>query len=529
MKEGAKMKKTISIILICSTMLIAMSSFVSFGLITNDSTYNSCDEIQANIEENINNYFLPAAYDVSPYTVLYGNYWDEIDAFNCQSFYEDSVVRDEKGNIIVPPIYTLVVSEDILSVDPYEASVFEAAYEIYNKNNKNGVSMSPSMWRVLHSTASLESVVNAYLAPWALNNQGKLYTWVEIMAMSDDEINMLDFESYEFYSFISGVKEALVKRDWWKDEYNERYELLASHKDDYRNIQPENEIVSVDGENIYLSRINQEYSGGNSQSLNSIISANIYSEKFADALSNIDSGVKEKYSVLIEAIENEWETNRRDIAVDAGNENYMKYIISETPPKEYALQSVLNILANYIDGNDEYNNYYGLEVFTILENGKYTSEELRRIFEEFNYIISTEGAFNFELVDTVINNTAKQNIDDFAFDTSIVLSYEKASIIPWWRFAVQEVSPNHDIIYPELAYVEDFDRLIKRLEYLHDNYTPDKYKEMFKNNIEFVREYAKNNGHPTTGDNSVLYVIIAASALVTMSAMVVRRKRRIEE
>ena len=62
-------------------------------------TYNTCDEITENLEENINNYFLPAAYDISPFTI--STTWCNND-LNCEDFVQNAkeVFEDKEITVI---------------------------------------------------------------------------------------------------------------------------------------------------------------------------------------------------------------------------------------------------------------------------------------------------------------------------------------------------------------------------------------------------------------------------------------------
>ena len=174
--------------------------------------YETCEEIEYYIEENINNYFLPVAYDVSPFSA---KSYERLDP---EKFYKNSVVYDDRGKIVVPPMYTAVIDCNV-RIGIYTGTVFEP-YLLYEYANKNNMEMTDTMWRTLNKYSdnrkysSLDTAINAFIAPWTLYNEGKLYAWPEIMEMNEDEINALDFESYEFYTFISGVKEALETRGW---------------------------------------------------------------------------------------------------------------------------------------------------------------------------------------------------------------------------------------------------------------------------------------------------------------------------
>ena len=219
------MKKLISTLLIISTLfslaLIQSSARESYSgsqylqeinieRSIDLDLYVMYDEIAPYLEEDIDNYFLPAAYDTSPLSAVKNT------GISSEYLYKNSVVYDEKGKISVPPMYTGVVTYEF-TVGPYHDNVF-AAYVIYEAANKNDMEMTDTMWRALNTYygdkkySSLDTAINAFIAPWTLYNEGKLYAWPEIMEMNEDEINALDFESYEFYTFISGVKEALETR-----------------------------------------------------------------------------------------------------------------------------------------------------------------------------------------------------------------------------------------------------------------------------------------------------------------------------
>ncbi len=529
------MKKRISLFVMFVILLsTVMTSFTVFGYTDNpEETYHTCDEILENIEEKIDNYFLPAAYDISPYTVRYGGYLEypgyftsaenKYVDFDCHTFYEDEVIYDDRGRISVPPVHTLIVDRALY--DCHQEMYF--TYTIFMDYNKNGVEMTPAMWRALNNNydrtgVSVESAIDAFIAPWTLYNKGELYTWIDIMAMSESELEQLDFNSYDFSKFIKNVKVELVIRGWWREEYSQKYDLLYAHKDDYHNSQSNNEIMIIDGEFVYLERINSEYQRGEKKILDNIISVNIYKEEFKEAVASLEDDVYEKYSQVLNAIKEEWEENRRDSDIEFGDENYLEAIESCGPPGESACTTWLYLLQFFVEEDTSHIPNQDMRIFSIIEELDLSEEEIRDIFERFNYIMSTDGAFNFEMIDNIVNNTKKENVDYFAYGTSVVLSYDNINVIPWWRAAALSWSSGE--LDDMLNSIDDYERVIARLEYLYNNKNSSRYKDTFKSNIDYLRDYAKM---PDTGDNTVLYIIIAGAAVVAMISLSIRRKREV--
>ena len=492
-------------------------------------TYNTCDEITENLEENINNYFLPAAYDISPFTI--STTWCNND-LNCEDFYSSRVVRDEKEKISVPPIYTLLVTDSFM-IENLDVPVMES-YIVYYYGNKNNMSMTDTMWRSLNKDgydktkrSSEKSAIDAFIAPWTFYDKSGLYTWPEIMAMTEEEISALDFDTFEFAKFISNLKSVLEARGWWKEEYQERYELLATHKDDYHKAQSEDEIFEIDGDKVYLEHLNSEYFSGGTGNIDNILSVNIYKPEVKEKLSGLKSDVREKYSVVINAIEKELKTNLRDDTVKYGNENYKDGIGSEFAPSAYACYLPLTALCNFVEGNVDNVRANDLKVISMIKDCGKTEEEIRAMFERYNYIASEGWSFNSETVDMFVNATKRELIDYFKFDTSIVTNYDEISLIPWWMVKVYYDVNGNSYIYSEeyIINCDDFGRLIGDLEALY-NRSPENEKADIREYIEYLKEHYSP---PVTGDNSVLYVIIAAASLTAMSALAFRRKRKVTE
>ena len=331
------MKKTISI-LILTAMLISCCIIASFAS-PQDGKYNTCEENEKHAVENIEHYFVPEAYDISPFTGY--SYWDPVAVHKfvflemyCEDFYQQKVVYDESGRISVPPMYTVfepIFTEAITRnelppgfvPDKYYTDFYEMRrlYH-YGDNNKHNLNPSETMWQVLRdaternrwdetaSALSLDACVKAYLAPWTLYSDGNLYTWTDLMKMSDEELNQLNFESYEFEKFIKNVKPELEKRNWWKSEYETLYNKLNAHRDDYYKTQNKSEMFVFNGENIYLSKMNEEYfTVEQYPSITNIVSVDIYQPGFIEEIYKLDSDVQEKYNVLIEALESGLKTS----------------------------------------------------------------------------------------------------------------------------------------------------------------------------------------------------------------------------
>ena len=479
--------------------------------------YKTCDGIQENIVENIDNYFLPSAYDISPFSAIYER------GIEPETFYDDSVVYDEKGKISIPPMYTAVVTNKFFV---YNGGVFEA-YAVYKAANKNNMEMTDTMWRSLNAK-SIATAINAFIAPWTLYNDGVLYAWPELMAMSEDEINALDFESHEFYTFISGVKEALETRGWWKDEYQEKYDVLNSHRNDYPDTQPENETLTVDGKKIYLARMNEEYSSSKEKNLNNIISVNIYDAEFKEAFGKLDESVKEKYSELVGAIQEEYDYDYYQASIDRNKRSYKDTSFTEYAPGGIACENALLQLWYLLDVDDSEMQYEHMMLFAVIEKCNVSKDEVREACERYNYIKGNLGAFNEETIDIIVNSSKKEAVDYFKYETSVVVSYDPIIIMPWSRVRDRghygEITDfDHDEYRTDLC--DDYVRFVKDLERIYE-YGTDEEKVKIRYYIDAVKRIYNV---PQTGDNSVLYVIIAAASLTAMSAMVFRRKRKVTE
>ena len=521
------MKKTISIFLLISTIfsmvLIQSSARESYGVaqyiqamnIERSISLNSYlmyDKITPYLEENIDNYFLPAAYDTSPLSAV------EYSGISSKYIYENLVVYDDKGKISVPPMYTGVVTAEF-TVGLYSDSVF-ATYLVYEAANKNNMVMTDTMWRALN-TKSPYTAINAFIAPWTLYNDGELYTWPELMAMSEDELNALNFESYNFYTFISGVKEALETREWWKEEYQDKYDLLAAHRNDYPDAQPENETLTVDGKKVFLARMNEEYSSSEKKNLNNIISVNIYNAEFKKAFDGLDENVKEKYSEFVGAVEAQLDYNYYQASMQSGNEYYREPSQTEFAPNAIACEKNLRDIWYLLDVDDSQVKYQHAMLFAVIDECNVSKDKIKEACDRYNYIAGVTGALDEKTIDVIVNGTKQEQVDYFKYDTSIVLSYDPIVVFPWWEIRVDYNVHGEIIVEPELKLCDDSQRFINDVEELYNN-SPEKDKAHIGEYIEFIKDYY---APPATGDTSTLYLVIAAAALVTMSAMVVKKRR----
>ncbi len=516
------MKKIISIILMI-TMLLSLCMTLSFA---HDGEYNTCDEIQANVEENADNYFLPAAYDISPFSNLlnfvYGISDFHLMDMSCEEFYDKYVVYDEKNKIAVPPIYTLFEPIETDEYDVYYNNFITLRQLYYNKdNNRNNISMSPDMWRVLHDDVPLEVAIDAYIAPWTLYNDSELYTWNDLMEMDEEQLNALDFDTYEFSRFINDVKNVLVTRGWWKDEYQEKHDILYSHKDDYHKIQNYNEVIQIQGEKVYLSRLYYEYSCGKTPSVGNIISANIYAPEFVEGINTLDSSVKEKYREMLDDINKEYNSNIRNQNHENSEKFYdLIYGTEAGPNVVYACEFALSELVKFVDGNYEVDG--DMEFITLIDKYNISDDEIKQAVAEFNYVYSGDQTLGSEIVDKLCNSTKKELVDYFAYDTSVVFSYgDEIVVVPWYIISEEDLSSSE--YSEEVSRIDEYKRVIDKMEDLYKK-APSSNKEQIRDNINYLRSYANI---PETGENTALYIAIAGAAVVAMTALLVRKKREI--
>ena len=476
----------------------------------------------------MNYYFLPAAYDISPFTGY--SIWEPLApvdnmplmSISCKDFYSEKVSYNDKGKVSIPPIYTLF--ESINTSDMANSNLGEMI-RLYNygDNNRNNIVMTDTMWRVLNDDVSIDSVINAYIAPWTLYSGGVFYTWPELMAMSDDELDALDFESYEFSKFISNVKSELESRGWWEKEYNEKYEKLLLHKDDYVNSLNKDEIFKIDGMDIYLERVDEEFNSTDTPNLNNIISVNIYDKDFIEIINGLDGNIAEKYAKLVEALNNEYDYNIRE---DRHNRNEKIYkdifATDDVPDSDYACTFELEELALIFDSSNEIKGE--MQFVNMIFKCGLDENQIRDTVLRYNYIYGESVSFSEEVISKMLNSTKEELIRYFAYDTSVILNTEdEISIIPW---AMVNYSDWKSGDYDDkiLSRVSNFNGVKEKMNFIYNN-TSDELKSQVKANIEYLEEYASNN-KPVTGDNSVLYVIIAAASLTAMSALAFRRKRK---
>ena len=94
------------------------------------------------------------------------------------------------------------------------------------------------------------------------------------------------------------------------------------------------------------------------------------------------------------------------------------------------------------------------------------------------------------------------------------------------RFYENEVSPM--AIEAAFQYAADpiLSVMISAVKNINGSITEMKSRSLLMTVIEYFDIYIGNK--PSTGDNSVLYLIISAAALAAMSAVVVRRRRAFE-
>ena len=310
-----------------------------------------------------------------------------------------------------------------------------------------------------------------------------------------------------------------------KEDYQEKYDLLNSHRNDYPSAQPENETLTVDGKKVYLARMNEEYSSSETKNLNNIISVNIYDAEFKEAFGKLDESVKEKYSELISAIETQLRFSYYEASMQSGKQNYRDPSQTEFAPNSFACEKNLRDIWYLLDIDDSQVKYQHTMLFAVIDECEVPKNIIKDTCDRYNYIAGTLGALNEKTIDVIVNGTKKEKVDYFKYETSIVLSYDPIVILPWWAMRVNYDADGLIIIEPELKLCDDPERFVSDIEYLYNN-SPSEDKAHLGEYIKLIKNYYEI---PQTGDNSILYVIIAAASLTAMSAMVFRRKRKVTE
>ncbi len=451
------MKKIIGIIL-------TISIFLGCTIIFVNAEFTDIPGLDVYLEENIDQYFLPQGYDIRwcPDHIYIGDF--SVDAFK------------EKQST-VPFVVLLFTME-------YNADLLLGHYYDYLETNPE-YKMTDEMIRTFY--LENESAVRSFVAPWTLYNAktGELYTFPELMAMTETELEALDFKTPDFAKFIANVKSELESRGWWKEEYQVKYDILYAHRDDYKNSLDESENFTIDGETYNFATLYYEFNTKNNVYVQSITSVNIHSKEFKEVFKNISDEIKDKYSSMFEAIEKKY--NSRPDPVDyfgtVYGQGYMHRLITYVPG--LSKEEIKDI---------QDRTFY--EIFEAYYNCGVRKEDILAAMEEYNYVAPPWAKFETKLMDEFFNAETKYDaINNFVTLYGIIEDIDS--------FTIRSVL--------DFGYRGDLDNA-------------EKVKE-FKDKI--IAELG--NQYPQTGDSSVLYIVIAAASLTAMSALVFRRKRKVTE
>ena len=467
------MKKIIGILLIITVFIGSTIIFVS-------ASSTDIPGLEEYLTENINNYFLPQGYDIRGFT------WIELDDFSVENF------KEKQSNIpFVVMLCTMDWNEYHLD-DYYEYLETDPKYK-----------MTDEMIRTFY--LENESAVRSFVAPWTLYNAktGELYTFPELMAMSEADLEALDFKTPDFAKFIANVKRELEARGWWKEEYQAKYDILYAHRDDYKNSLDESENFTIDGETYNFATLYYEFNTKNNACDQNITSVNIHSKEFKEVYKDTSDEIKDKYSGMFYAIENNY--NSKPYAGGyygtVFGQKYMQYLIEYIPglTKE-EIKDIQN------------RTYY--ELFEVYFNCGVKKEDILIAAEKYNYLAPSWAKFETKLMDEFFNAETKYDaINSFVTSGGIIINVDSLVIENIIFFSL---SGNYD------DKIDDIERVIATYQ---DKVTAlDVSSKDIKNTIARLSSIK-----PDTGDNSVLYVIIAAASLTAMSAMVFRRKRKVTE
>ena len=496
-------------ILISAISFLLVVSLLSILIYGEENKYSVPDIYSEYMEEDINNYFLPQAYDL----IAIRSSKKEV-----EYDYETCVVKNEEGRIIIPPMVSAAntVYGNELKYDEIPMYFQETYNFVYNSFDFNQSvteerRLTPEMLRTL--CLGNESAVRSFVAPWTLYNAktGELYTFPELMAMSEADLEALDFKTPDFAKFIANVKGELEARGWWKEEYQAKYDILYAHRDDYKNSLDESESFVIDGVEYNFSTMYYEFDVPKFKIHNNITCVNIFADEFKTVFKNANENIKLKYSDMFEAIGFAYSTNGTTEYYAPAYQMHFDDLVLKS------LTSITEKEKTEIIENQMNKPYSQLPLFFVLNNYDVTKEEMRTAITEFNYMVSAPWAvFGDTYIEALLETddlwTALEMVTT---DVGIVLSEENCMVV---QFVLQ--GPAEIVLQKCYPYISNIDKIIEQISIKYRNHEE---CEAAISYLESLKE------PPKTGDNSVLYVIIATASLTAMSALVFRRKRKVTE
>ncbi len=501
------MKKLISILLMISVLLSLGINMV----FSDDEKYPIPEVYEEYLTEDIDNYFLPQGYDIR---------FSGLSIEEQEKVYLNEVEHDGEGKIIVPPMVSYAGTtwqdypETIYDMDSIFTTVFYFNALKFSNSVDEQYKFTSAMLRTL--CLGNESAIRSFVAPWTLYNAktGELYTWNELMAMTDSELENLEFETPDFEKFITNIKNELLLRGWWKDEYQTKYDMLYSHKDDYKNTLDENESFLINGETYNFATMNYEFSASKIRIHSNITCINIFTDEFKNVFTQASSDIKEKYSEMFNAIKIAYEQmGARDYYDSAYQIKYHDIVID-------GLSSLTENQKNELKSED-------FPLFSALYKYNVSEEELKQAIIDYNFSVSVPWATFGDVYCAALFDTEDK------WEAISMITTEGGLVVNENEFIVLNMYdilpfPGINVFEEYVDKIEEYDKIIVQLEEyankLVENSVPSSIYSAYYDAIEYLKTL-RDEKSPSTGENTALYIAIASAAVVCMTALLVRKKR----
>ena len=492
------MKKVVSIAL----LMVVVLTTVSTGIYAEKSEYAGVEIMNDYLEEDINNYFLPVAYDL---THIYDgvNFQTEYSYYECiDEVYTKLVQYDDSRKINIPPIKTVFDTEKF---NPYSDTSLAGWFLLYvlDVSEEYRNEFNSQMRRaVCPGFSSQESAKRILVAPWTLYDSGELYTWSELMSMSEEELDkQINYQTPDFEKFIINVKTELEKRGWWKEEYQEKYEILYSHKDDYQNSLDESEDFILDGNVYNFATMYYEYTISGEENLDDIIMINFHREEFDNVLNNISNEVFSKYKNMFDDIKEQLENDKMRKYTFWGSRIACKYMM-----KDFSFSAEQQ---EFID-NEVFGHSY------IINEGEFDLNKVRKGVEDYCYELH-EPIPKYR-IDMFVSGNLRDSVRAFASDNLLIYNVEK---MDFEYMSVLTGSTSHFIGKEDR--ITDIDKLIDDIK----RYSESSESGYFcQDDIEYLESLLEGTP-PQTGENTILYLGVALASVVCMASMVARCKKEV--
>ena len=454
-------------------------------------------------EENPDSYFLPilfsSKFGYSDYVKAMNDDEHKVTIDN-QIF---QLICDESGRITLPIVYDNIGKDEEYCNTALENDL-RYKYYFFILNQRK--------------TVEYEPFIRAYLAPWTLYIDGEFYTWNDLLRLSEKEINSIDFSTYAFSKYINNIKSEMEIRSWWKEEYEELYLKLYSHKDDYEQAHKDELYYNNEyGEKIYISEIRREFALKaidlktgkdlvNGRNIVNIYSFNPYSNNFY-----------------------KWFMSRKDELPEDDFKSYFEDFCDNLYPTALPkTHSGTETPFRNLGALDS----YGFELYKDYSDGKISKEELEQLysvaafksdgFDENGYY-SKENMATYCLITTADSwyDVLKASIKSGPMDYLVILNIEKSKAEDPHFYVAQpfQVSYSSGIFTDEqLSLIDDPERVISDLEELKLTY-PEKASEI-DYNISLVKAI------PSTGEStSVVFFTLLAFASLSSIGLIVSKRR----